>query len=173
MAWLPSVAAVDVRSVAPNVKTFFDAHVEELRAWAGLNAGTAWTFYPTAESRVKTDFPHTGIVRRRVAVDSKGDGHHVTLEFTFETEVATEHTKEGRTATLALLQYESDSHALALESLLLNIPTEDLYADVPRRRGDFRRVTTGDPLEVAVGETKSVFNVQQQFVMQFIVGHRG
>lgn len=95
------------------------------------------------------------------------------MRLTFETEVMVEHGEADRTEALAALQYATDSHSLALESMLLNIPAGDLYANVPRRRGDYRRVTTNAPLDEAVSKTKSMFNVQQTFVMQFIVGHRG
>jgi hypothetical protein len=173
LTWEPKLAAVDVRRIVPNLVDFCNDRKDEARAWAGLETSDEWTLYQTAESRIKTDFPHTGIVRRRVTSDSKDDGYHVRLELTFETEVSAEHTKEGRTEALAQLQYDSDSHSLALESMILNIPATTLYTDVPGRRGDYRQVTTNDPLEVAVSETRSMFNVQQLAVFQFIVGQFG
>jgi hypothetical protein len=173
MTWTPQLAAVDVRAIPGNLKTFFDAHVADLCEWARVETSSTWTFYQTAESRIKTDFPHTGMVRRTARVETQTDGHHVRVELTFETEVAADHAKGERTAALGLLQYESDSRALALESMFLNMPAAELYANVPRRRGDCRQVTTNDPLEAAVSETKSMFNVSQTLVLQFIVGHRG
>jgi hypothetical protein len=173
MVWEPNIAGVDLRNIAPNFFTFFEGRKAELKTWAGITSPDDWTLYQTAEMRMKTDFPHTGLVRRRVGVDSKADGHHVRLEWTFETEVAATHGEDGRSVALAELQYDTDSHALAVESVALNIPATVLYANVPNRRGDYRQVTTNDPLEVAVSKTQSMFNVQQTFVMQFIVGHRG
>lgn len=173
MGWQPDIAGVDLRHVAPNFFGFFEERKGDVRAWAGLSSSGAWTLYQTAESRLKTDFPHTGLVKRRVSVETKNDGHHVRLEWTFETEVAAAHDEDGRPAALAQLQYDTDSHALAIESVLLNIPAAVLYANVPNRRGDYRQVTTNDPLEVAVSKTQSMFNVQQQAVFQFTIGHRG
>jgi hypothetical protein len=114
-----------------------------------------------------TDFPHMGIVRRRVTTEEADDGLHIRYELTFETEIAATHTKQMRTAALLQLQKDSDCYGYANESMLLNIPQATLFAGVAGTGHGRKTITGHDPLESAISDTQALFNTQMTLVLEF------
>jgi hypothetical protein len=167
MPWTPSNPATDVRAIVSNLLTFFTTNQSDALLWAHGSALTAFTFYPTAEVRMKTDFPHLGVVKRRVTTEDTDAGLEIEYRLTFELEVAKEHTKANRTAKLLELQAETDNRCYAIESMFLNIPEATLFANVRGTGHGWRSITSSDPLEVAISETKSLFNVQMEAILRF------
>lgn len=166
MPWTPQLAAVDVRSIVGNLISFFETHQVDALAWASPDRELeALHLYPTAEVRALTDFPHMGVVERRVRIEDEESSKVVTLELTLEFEIAAEHTKEGRTEALAQLAADVDAVGYAFESMTLNAPTASVYGAGVHEI--FRTVTSIVPLEAAVSDTKSMFNTQLRAVFQF------
>lgn len=171
MTWSPSYRASDVRALLGNLVTFFEANQVDALRWARpapADALAPLTIYPTAESLILTDFPHMGVVRRRVSVDDSDELPKVALSLTWEIEVAAEHTKAGRTAALLQLMQDVDDYTLAFESMALNIPRATLTQNVTGVRLNARAVNGSDPMEKAVSDTKSVFNVQLNMLFVFL-----
>jgi hypothetical protein len=169
LTWNPSYRATDARALLGNLVTFFEANQVDALLWAHPAAAlTPLTIYPTVEFAMLADFPHMGVVRRRVGVDDSDELPRVTLSLTWEMEVAAEHTKDGRTAALLQLMQDVDDYTLAVESMALNIPRATLLQDVSGVRLGARAVTNSDPMEKAISDTRSVFNVQLNMVFVFL-----
>ena len=169
MPWSPSYRATDVRALLSNLITFFTANQADALAYFSPSRTLAsLTIYPTVEYAITADFPHMGVVRRRVSVDDAGELPKVTLSLVWEIEVAAEHTKDGRTAALLQLMQDADAYALAFESMALNVPQGTLLSGVTGVRLGQRAVTGSDPVEKAVSDTRSIFNVQLSMAFTFL-----
>jgi hypothetical protein len=169
MAWAPTEVATDVRAVVGNLFAYIAANQTAALTWSSPSTALAdLTLYRTAEVRAKTDFPHLGIVRRRITTDDQNDGLHVRYELTFEMEIAAEFAKDARTDALTQLQADSDNYSYAIESMLVNIPNATLFASVRGTKHGRKTVTTNDPLEVAVSETKALFNTQITWALECV-----
>lgn len=167
MVWSPTQQVTDVRPIVRNLLTYFRANQADALNWANGGAGLAdFTFYETAEMRMKTDFPHFGIVKRRTETDT-GDVLTIQYNLTFEFEVMKEHTTSNRQAKLLELQTEIDNRGYALESMFLNIPDSTLFANVRGAGHGYRSISSSDPLEAAISDTKSLFNVQMAAILRF------
>lgn len=168
MAWLPTYQATDIRKILGNLITFFEANQVEALAWASSNRNlTRLTFYKTAECRMKTDFPHFGVVKRRTVTDDGDAGLQIQYTLTFEIEIAVDHTETTRTAALNQLQLDTDNYTYAIESMYLNITKSALMANVTGAGNLYKSITSSDPLEVAVSNTKSLMNVQMTAILEF------
>jgi hypothetical protein len=167
MAWTPEHKATDVRAILGNLLAYFASNQVAALAWASPSVLlTPLTFYPTSEVLIKTDFPHAGCVKRRVTVTLGESVNTITYDLTWQLETAVEHTKATRTAKLLELQRDTDNYGLALESMFLNIPHATVLTGIADTMIEALAVTSSDPLEVAVSETKSVFNVQMAVTLQ-------
>lgn len=161
MPWQPTYSATDVRPIVGNLKAFFEEHQVAALAWASPSRPLApLTIYDSAEVRIKDDFPHMGLVKRRVATVDTDAGLAVTYDLTFEFEIKATHTADDRTAKLTELRGDADNYARAFESMILNCPDATLLEGVEGATRAYKAVTALDPLEVAVSETESLFNVQ-------------
>ena len=170
MAWEPEKSAADVRPIVGNLIAFFTANIAAALTWASPSRPlTALTFYDSAEVRILNDFPHFGIVKRRTTQQQADDGLRITYTLTFEMEIAATHTEATRTATLTQLRKDADNYAYAVESMFNNIPPATLLANVNGVTGEFgRELTSTDPLEVAISNTKSLYNIQQEVTVAII-----
>lgn len=164
MPWVPVNASTDIRKILGNLITFFEANQVAALAWASPTVNLKpLTFYKTAEVRMKTDFPHFGVVKRRTTTDQDDSGLVIVYELTFEMEIAVNHTEATRTAALNQLQLDTDNYEFGIESMYLNIPPATLLANVSGVTGHFgMEITSNDPLEIAVSSTKSLMNTQMQ-----------
>lgn len=167
MPWSPVYQATDIRKILGNLITFFETNQVDALAWASpLTLLAPLTFYKTAEVRMKTDFPHFGVVKRRTVTDDGDDGLRINYELTFEIEVSTTHTEATRTAALVQLQLDTDNYTYAVESMYLNITKAVLMANVPSGP-IYKSITSSDPLEVAISNTQSLMNVQMTAILEF------
>lgn len=168
MTWQRTYRATDIRTILANLLGYFTTNQTDILHVASPSKTLDnLTVYRTAEVRTKTDFPHMGCVKRRTQTDRGDDGLHITYSLTFEIEVATTHTKEGRTAALEVLQVDSDNYAYGFELAVLNIPNATLFTGITGTYGAEIMVTSSDPLEVAISDTKSLFNTQVDVVLTF------
>lgn len=167
MTFVATYRATDVRAIVGNLFAFFEANQDEALALASPDAELEHlNIYRTAEVRLLTDFPHMGLVRRRVVTNDADDGLRIRYDLTLELEVMAEHTKETRTDALAALQETTDNYVYAVETMILNIPPELLLNNVAGAWHKATSVTGNDPLEVAVSDTRSLFNTQIQIAME-------
>lgn len=167
MTWSPTSAASDTRAIVGNFVGFFEDNQTDAFAWARTGGLPALTFYRTAQSRIETDFPHCGVVGRRIEVDDADDGLRITYTLTFELEVAAEFAKERKKEALAQLQADTDDYVYAIESMFLNIPNATLFAGVNGAGHGYRSITGHAPLEAAAGDTKAMFQTQMTAVLRF------
>lgn len=170
MPWTPSIAATDVRAIVSNLVAYLDANQADALAWASPGRELAdLTIYDSAEVRIKADFPHMGLVRRRVTTDETDAGLVITCDLTWETEVSTTFANEAaRTAAVTQLRKDVDNYGYAVESMLLNVPRATLLANVRDSSGLHVSVTSQDPLEVALSETEAMFNAQLQHRIRLV-----
>jgi hypothetical protein len=163
LTWTPTWKATDVRGVLTSLLTFIDENQADALAWARGDATLeSLTLYPTAEVLIKTDFPHFGIVRRRIDTTEDDRGLMVRYALTAHLEVAAKEkvtVTEGQSSPeLLQLMKDADDYTLALESMILNWDTS----------AHFRSVTSSDPFEKTVGNGKAVFNVEMTIVLDFL-----
>lgn len=169
MTLVATYRATDVRAIVGNLFAFFEANQVDALALASPNEElTPLALYRTAEVRLKSDdFPHMGLVRRRVVTNDADDGLRIRYDLTLELEVMAEHAKETRTDALAALQEMTDNYVYAVETMILNMPPELLFNNIAGAGGLYKSVTGSDPLEVAVSDTRSLFNTQIAVVLEF------
>jgi hypothetical protein len=168
LTWTPQHSATDVRAIAGNLITFFETNQSGAFEWARSGGGLpALTFYRTAQSRIETNFPHFGLVGRRVEIDDADDGLRITYTLTFELEIAAEFTKEQKKAALVQLQADTDSYVYAIESMYLNIPNATLFTGIHGAGHGYRSITGHAPLEAAAGDAKAMFQTQMTAVLRF------
>lgn len=166
--WAPVNASTDIRKILGNLVTFFEANQVAALAWASPSRTLpSLTFYKTAEVRMKTDFPHFGVVKRRTVTDDGDAGLQIQYTLTFEMEIAANHTEATRTNALNQLQLDTDNYTYAVESMYLNITKAALMANVTGAGNLYKSVTSSDPLEVAVSNTQSLMNVQMTAILEF------
>lgn len=170
MAWTPVNASTDIRKILGNLITFFEANQVAALAWASPTRNlTALNFYKNAEVRMKHDFPHFGVVKRRTVTDDGDGGLQIQYTLTFEIEISATHPEkpEPKKAALEQLQIDTDNYCYAVESMFLNITKAALMANVTGAGNIYKSITGTDPLEVAVSNTQSLFNVQMTAILEF------
>lgn len=170
MPWSPVYQATDIRKILGNLITFFEANQVEALAWASPTRNlTALTFYKNAEVRMKHDFPHFGVVKRAVKTDDADSGLVITYSLTFEIEIEATHPEkpEPRKAALEQLQIDTDNYCYAVESMFLNITNAALFANINGVGHGYRTINGSDPLEVAISNVKTLFNVQMTAILEF------
>jgi hypothetical protein len=164
MVWQPKWRATDVRAVLSNLIAFIDTNQVAAQLWARPD-GTLekLTLYPTAEVLMKKDFPHWGIVRRKIDTTDDDRGLIVKLTLTAHLEVAAKEKVEIAegvdSSQLLQLQKDTDDQTLALESMILNWDGGGAH---------YRSVTSNDPFEKAIGNGKAVFNTEMTIVLEFL-----
>lgn len=167
MTWTRRYRATDVRKILGNLLDDFKANQAEILADMGATRLPKLNVYRTAEVRMLADFPHLGCVKRRVQTEREEDSLRITYTLTFELEVATTHDKGNRPTKLSQLQLDVDDYVYAFESEVLNIPNTTLFEGITGVFGVEIAVTSNDPLEAAVSDTKSVFNTQIDVQLTF------
>jgi hypothetical protein len=168
MPWTPAHSATDVRPIIGNLLTYFRANQVDALAWASPSPRTLTplTFYDSAEVRMKTDFPHFGVVKRRSTTD-EGEALGVRYDLTFEFEVQATHSVTTRTAVMTQLRLDVDNYAYAIESMFLNIPKTTLFSGITGAGNVFKSITGLDPVEGSMSDTKSLINMQMTAVLEF------
>jgi len=119
------------------------------------------TLYPTAEVLKQEDFPHFGIIRRRVVTSDTDAG--LTIEYTLTglLEVSAKITTTTTVSSPEVLQLQQDvdNYTLALESMVLNWEGDGAH---------YRSVTSSEPLEGLIGDADALFKVQMQIILKFL-----
>lgn len=170
MAWQPIYPATDIRKIAPNLLSFFDNNQEDALAYANPDrALQSLAIYPTAESRIKLDFPHVGLTDYDISTAETDAGLVVVYDLSLEFELSATHTEAGRTEVLSQLLLDALDTLYAYESMSLNIPDSVLYANVEGVTGGISKyVTRSKPLFVSISDTESLINIQMKYNLKFI-----
>lgn len=112
----------DLTGVVENILDYIEEFNEDALGWA--NDGTALapfeSLYPNAPGRLITMFPSLVCLSQKYETDLKGDVLIAALELKFEGCVAGHQLDD--------LVLNTKKYAMAVESMLTNIPSEDLTA---------------------------------------------
>jgi hypothetical protein len=123
MTWNPHFKVVDVTNTVDNLLGYIETHQAEVLLWAQgdpVLAGFAG-LYANAAGRLGTLFPSLMVLSQRSETDLSGDILITGLELVLEGTVT------GSSADLLVLN--TKTYAMALESILANIESEDLTGD--------------------------------------------
>lgn len=126
MSWQPTQQVIDVSPVIDNILAYIAANQGEANTWAFGNTVDDLHLYPNVTGRTATKFPQLIVIAHRhrgeAGETDNGDVLMITLETLFEVAVSgKDHTQ---------LVIDARKYAHALESMLANITTEDISADI-------------------------------------------
>lgn len=145
MAWTPTIQVVDATRPVENLLAYIEEYGADAIQWA--NGGTALpdfaTLYSNASGRLGTQFPLLMVLNQQMETDLTGDALVAGLEITLEGAVTGSDTDE--------LVYTSKAYAMAVESMLANISSDDLMA------GSYKST------HAALFELRTVFDILHGF----------
>lgn len=136
MTWPPTneKKVFDFTGAVENILDYIEEWNEDALEWAGANPATPFErLYPNAPGRLITEFPSLICLDQRYETDLEGDILLGGLELKFEGCVTG--------ANLDDLVLRTKQYAMAVESMLSNIPNEDLTAG-------FKNSTNGSLFEI-------------------------
>lgn len=119
MSWTPAKQVLDLTPIADNLLGYFEAQQAGALSWAGAS-GEFQKFYTNSGGRLQTMFPSLMILTQECEVDLSGDILKGEYQLVLEGTVSGPDTDE--------LVLESKKYALAVESMLMNIPTAIMAA---------------------------------------------
>lgn len=136
MTWPPpnERKVFDFTGVVENILDYIEEYNEEALVWAGAPAVPFETLYPNAPGRLITQFPTLVCLAQGYETDLQGDALLAGLALKFEGCVTGPHLDD--------LVLTTKKYAMAVESMLANISSEDLTAG-------FKNTTTGALIEIA------------------------
>ena len=120
MAWTPDAKVFDFRHIGQNLLDFVEANQQDALVWAGGPGLKVFEkFYTNASGRLQTIFPSLMILDQTTTTDLE-DINEGDVALTFEATVT------GGDADQ--LVADTKTYAMALESMLVNIPPASLMA---------------------------------------------
>jgi hypothetical protein len=121
MAWEPKQNTADFRYVVTNLLAYIEANQADALAWASDTPLEPFVaLYPNAAGRLGSLYPNLMVVRQDQAMDFSGDVLIAGIELLLEGVVT------GPDADQLVI--DAKAYAMAVESMLLNIPHRTLTA---------------------------------------------
>lgn len=121
MAWLPTAKVIDLSQTADNLLAYIAANQTDALEWAEPGLDDFQKFYTNASGRLATQFPSLMILSQRVDTDLAGDTLDAALQLILEATISGSDADE--------LVAKTKHYSKAVESMLLNVPSEVLMAN--------------------------------------------
>ena len=172
MAWTPTNRVPQLTLYSANLLAYIAANYAEALTWAG--GGSLPSFvrvYNSAAGRIYDAFPYLLLLDESAATDYTSDLNETAWQVTLEWAISADATQaaDANSPIGDDLAQQARVYAMALESVLLNIPSASLlsgatYTNAPEAESiqtDFDALRQGPSGYLQIGQTRAIYRIQR------------